>query len=374
MSSDATYEFIDITKQPSKFDLAAWIVLTKKRYRKGYLSQYFDIKRLKDGLGMITTGEYYIYQLFDKERFDQAAQDEFLGHRRRNDIYNKLNDRKWIPVERCKIATAELLAEHGLAVPEDFALYHPSQEVKGIPTLSSRDQLADFLRNGIRFPFFSKPLRGSISLGVAAALAYDPESDCLLLRGDKRVKVEKFVEAVSNFFEKGYLFQEQLLPHPEVERICGQRLSSVRAMMLYGNDEPEPELLRTIWKIPVGNNVADNAWRDGNLLAAIDSDTGQVTRVIDGWGPDEKETEVHPDTNQRLKDAFLPDWEQFQTLCADCARTLPGMQLQAWDIAMTPRGPVMLEVNGAGDFSIPQRAAGKGLMTGRFKEFFQGLK
>ncbi len=371
MSSEATYEFIDITKQPTKFDLAAWIVLTRRRYGTGYLSQYFDIKRLKDGLGRLSTGEYYIYQLFDQERFDLQAQEEFLGHKRKVEIYNNVNDRKWLPVEACKIKTAQLVAEHGIRVPQDFALYHPSQEVDGIPTLTSREQLADFLRNGITFPFFSKPLRGSISLGVAAIQGYDRESDLLLLKGGKGVKVDKFVEAVSNFYEKGYLFQEQLQPHPEVKRIIGDRLPSVRAVMLYDNEETEPEMLRTIWKIPVGNNVADNAWRDGNLLAGIDPETGLVTRVIDGWGPDEGEIERHPDTKEMIKGVLLPEWDKFKALCQDCAKAFAGMQLQAWDITITPEGPVMLEINGAGDFSIPQRATAQGLMTGRLREFYK---
>ena len=371
MSSDTTYEFIDITKQPTKFDLAAWIVLTRRRFGKGYLSQYLDIKRLKNGLGRLSTGEYYIYQLFDGDRFDHGAQEAFIGHKRKVEIYNNVNDRKWLPVEACKIKTAELVAEHGIRVPQDFALYHPTQEVKGIPTLTSPAQLADFLRNGITFPFFSKPLRGSISLGVAAVQGYDRGSDLLLLKGGKGVKVDKFVEAVSNFFDKGYLFQEQLQPHPEVKRICGDRLPSVRAVVLYDNEESEPETLRTIWKIPVGNNVADNAWRDGNLLAAVDPLTGEVTRVIDGWGPDEGEIECHPDTKEMIKGAVLPEWDKFKALCSDCARAFTGMQLQAWDITITPDGPVMLEINGAGDFSIPQRASAEGLMTGRLKDFYK---
>jgi hypothetical protein len=43
--------------------------------------------------------------------------------------------------------------------------------------------------------------------------------------------------------------------------------------------------------------------------------------------------------------------------------------MQAWDIALAERGPVLVEVNIGGDFNLPQLAHAKGLMDERFRAF-----
>ena len=51
---------------------------------------------------------------------------------------------------------------------------------------------------------------------------------------------------------------------------------------------------------------------------------------------------------------------------------LPGLTIQAWDVAISPRGgPVLVKVNSGGDFNLPQLAAGRGLLTGDFAAFVE---
>ena len=42
------------------------------------------------------------------------------------------------------------------------------------------------------------------------------------------------------------------------------------------------------WKIPAPHNIADNFWRPGNLLAALDRHTGEVKRVTTNVGYNNK--------------------------------------------------------------------------------------
>ena len=128
-----------------------------------------------------------------------------------------------------------------------------------------------------------------------------------------------------------------------------------------------------IWKIPVGNNAADNFWREGNMLGLVDIESGRVTRVVQGIGPDQREVEVHPDSGARIIGADLPDWGALTSLCLKHAASLSGLRLQAWDIAMCPEGPVAMEVNIGGDVNLPQLASGAGLLDDRFREFLDGI-
>ena len=142
-------------------------------------------------------------------------------------------------------------------------------------------------------------------------------------------------------------------------------------MVALGKDGAE--ILHAIWKIPVGDNVADNFWREGNMLGLVDAESGRVTRVVQGVGPDHRQVETHPDTGARIIGADLPDWDALTSLCLKHAASLSGLRLQAWDIAMCPEGPVAMEVNIGGDFNLPQLAAGAGLLDERFRKFLDGI-
>jgi hypothetical protein len=81
------------------------------------------------------------------------------------------------------------------------------------------------------------------------------------------------------------------------------------------------------------------------------------------------EVESHPDTGARLQGAVIPEWRAMTELCLEAARHFPGLRLQAWDVAPTPVGPVILEINGAGNLSMTQRAEGRGVLDNAFLKF-----
>jgi hypothetical protein len=153
----------------------------------------------------------------------------------------------------------------------------------------------------------------------------------------RRVPVEDFVTKIRHFHERGYIFQEQLKPSKAMRELVGERLSSVRIMVRL--KASGPELFRPVWKIPVGDNVADNVWRDGFLLAAVDPANGRVERVIIGFGPKEEGVEIHPDSGAKLRGSAIPAWRAMAELCLKAAPHFPGLRLQAWDVASTSEGP-----------------------------------
>lgn len=257
----------------------------------------------------------------------------------------------------------------GLPIPKTRAIYHSFRRVRGMHLLREPAALAAYLRQPSNYPFFAKPVAGIRSVGVAAAQNYSAETDAVVLHDGKAVGIDDFVSELEPYRGDGYLFQEMLAPHAELERLCGGRVSTVRLVVMV---EPTgPGVLSALWKIPVGDNPADNFWRPGNLLAALDPVDGRVARVIQGVGLDQVELERHPDTAQTLKGIVLPDWHALTTLCLEAASAFPGLRLQAWDIAPTDRGPVLVEVNIGGDFNLPQLAHARGMLDERFRAFIE---
>jgi hypothetical protein len=52
----------------------------------------------------------------------------------------------------------------------------------------------------------------------------------------------------------------------------------------------------------------------------------------------------------------------------------PDLGMQAWDIAITDDGPVVLEVNVVGSLFIPQLVTQKGLLQGEFRDFVRPFR
>jgi len=210
------------------------------------------------------------------------------------------------------------------------------------------------------YPVFAKPVTGIRSVGVAGLLRFDAATDSFILQNGQAIAVDDFVREVEAYRASGYLFQEMLQPHDEIAKRCGQRLTTLR--LIVGIEENGPALIHALWKVPVGDNPADNFWRPGNLLGAIDPGTGEVLRAISGVGPDQTEVDTHPDSGERLLGVTLPDWQAALDVCLQASTMFTGLRLQAWDVALTDRGPVLIEVNIGGDFNLPQLALAAGLM------------
>ncbi|MGI9500630.1 MAG: sugar-transfer associated ATP-grasp domain-containing protein [Geminicoccaceae bacterium] len=334
---------------------------------KGALSQLSEICRLRFGRGKLDPKEYYYYRLYDDEAYSYEEKQRFLGRACWNRIYHQCNAKNWWAIAHDKLAFYALLRGQALPLPENRALFHPFRRCGDLPALASTSELAEHLRTRMVYPAFAKPVTGIRSVGVASLQCVDAAADALVLQNGQTIAIDDYVREVEAYRSDGYLFQEMLRPHEEIAKLCGNRLTTLR--LVVGIEGNGPVLMHALWKVPVGDNPADNFWRPGNLLAALDPENGEVRRVISGVGPDQADVENHPDSAERLLGATLPDWRAALDVCLNAAAMFADLRLQAWDVALTDRGPVLIEVNIGGDFNLPQLALGAGLMDQKFTDF-----
>lgn len=137
------------------------------------------------------------------------------------------------------------------------------------------------------------------------------------------------------------------------------------------SDDTGTRAFRAIWKVITGRNVTDNydLGEAGNLLAAIEFDTGRIERVVRGFGVRQEQLSRHPDTGEALLGAILPDWRAALDMVTRAGRLFPMVPFQHWDIALTDSGPVVLEVNTTGGTNILQWASGRGLYDEEMRAF-----
>ncbi len=364
-----TDALLDTAKAETPFSAAQCLSTVAKRYGKSPMAQVRDYMQLHFGPGRLSLKEYYDFRLFDDSRYSPEAKRQFLGVKAQQRLYARHIPMNWRATVGDKIIFYALYDGLGFPVPQTKAVLHPRRSMKNVTHVQDTAALEYYLRDPGHYPFFGKPVGGIFSLGVVSAESYDPQTDQIALSDGRTVAVDEFVSATAGYFKIGYLLQEPLLPHPALAPLSDNRVSTIRLMVMHGADGPE--IFRALWKIPGKGNIADNFWRSGNMLASLDFETGTVRRLVRGTGPMQESLTEHPDTGASIDGFTLPDWDDTLDLCLRAAAAVPGLPLQAWDIAICPDGPLLVEANIGGDVNLPQIASGDGIMDPRLIAFLE---
>lgn len=349
---------------------------------KSVLSQLREIGRLRFGSGRLDASGYYMFGVYDDARFpSHTAKQEVVGWSPRV-VAARLNKERWRAICDDKLVFYAILKGLDFPFSEIYAVYCGAERSFGsVPSFSTPDSMAEFLRDGMRYPFFGKTVDGMQGRGATLVRAYDRASDRLHLAGGEEIGVEEYVREYVMRRPTGYLCQALIRQHPLIDQICGGRVGSLRMVVLKGEEEG-PRLFRSIWKISAGESISDHFLHGtrGNMVGHVDPGTGVVGRVIrinatgrPSAGAARRlatEVHVHSDTHERVSGITLPDWERTVSLCLKAAIAFPGIRHQAWDIAMGEKGPSILELNFRGAIDLIQFPGVRGFNDAQFQAFF----
>jgi hypothetical protein len=79
--------------------------------------------------------------------------------------------------------------------------------------------------------------------------------------------------------------------------------------------------------------------------------------------------DTHPASGQQLLGRKIEGWPQLRELALDAARAWSPFRMQHWDIALTRRGPVLMEMNFIGGIAACQLHGPPGLYTDQYLTF-----
>ena len=227
-----------------------------------------------------------------------------MGKLAQHPMHLACNDPGWYAVAANKLLFHALMVGSRLPVPPLLAVTQTGRRAGEASALKGPREITRFLRSPQIYPMFAKPIAGKYSLSVVSADRYDPSRDELLLLGGERKIVENLAGDLAG--GTGYVIQRRLDGDARLAGLFGPRLWSVRALILVGPSGPV--IHRAVAKIATGNNPADNFWRHGNMLGAIELETGLISRVMRGTGVEMSLNEAHPDTRQPIVGTLIPQW------------------------------------------------------------------
>ena len=319
-----------------------------------------EVMSLRLGAGKLTPQEYFYYRLWES----QADKHAFVGKIAQGEMHIATGTQEWFATSADKILFHSVMAGVGLRTPELLAVTQPGRYLPNSMAVTDRVDLSVMLMKTSLYPLFAKPVAGKYSLSVVSADRYDEATDEIVMLDGDRPRLEAVAATLTE--GGGYLIQRRLSPPKVLSDRFGPRLWSVRLLVFI--TPGGPLIHRDVAKIATGQNPADNYWRRGNRLGAIDLTSGRITRVVHGTGVDLEINGPHPDTLQPIVGTDIPMWEKLTSMVETAAKVFTGIRTQSWDVALTADGPVFLELNYGGDLNLHQLAHGSGVLDDTYRE------
>jgi hypothetical protein len=337
------------------------------------LKQFADLWRLKGGRTQLVAREYYDYQLY-LPSFSAEEKREFVGEKGSLALNLRLAPPAFTNMRNFladKVGLTTLMAGMGLATTRIQACFHPFRGFGTLPTLRSAAEIRAFLTGPARYPLFGKPIRGAGSFG--SVMVERLEGDLAHLGNGATLGLEALCAQIAAEVTYGYVFQDAVVPHPQMTAIHGGRaVSTVRAVTVNASDRPE--MLYALVKLPAATAMSDNFWQKGSLIALVNCATGVVEKVRYGSALDTQWVEAHPLTGAPVKGITLPHWPSVVDLALAAHAVVPDNGILGWDIALTPEGARLIECNENTGHGLYQLASGRGVLNADFAPKFAAVE
>lgn len=216
--------------------------------------------------------------------------------------------------------------------------------------VSFADVLAKCAGDGHRRLFF-KPNSGGAGSGVFRAVT----DGAAVVVADQRLSFE---ELIRRMFGQGrflsYLVQPYIQQHSVLDAICPNSVNTVRIDTFVSGDDVMHDAAAL--RIGSGKSEADN-WALGGFVCGIDLGAGTLADyAVSKARYGRRKVARHPETNFVFEGATLPFWSEIKLMVAAGARALLPLRSLGWDVAITPDGPLVIEVNHDFDVFLLQEA------------------
>ena len=159
--------------------------------------------------------------------------------------------------------------------------------------------------------------------------------------------VEKFVYDTSTDCKQIYnkllennqlLVEECIKQHEKMDELYSKSVNTMRMFTFYKNGEPY--FLQAVLKIGNGG-VVDN-FSSGGMYTYVSNEGNVYVEAIDR--EDHIYTE-HPISGEKIVGFKVPMFKEAVELVKECAKVIPEIAYVGWDVAISDKGPVIVEGN-----------------------------
>ncbi len=253
---------------------------------------------------------YMDYLVFEMYTLNDAQRKTYITRGKNNEYVRRLN-----PQENWH------LVEDKIEFLKRFDGYHGREWLD--LRECSREAFQEFCK---RHPkFVAKPLSGTCGRGVEFF----------------EVSEDTTIYGLYDMLKAGqqYLVEEYLVQHPDVSRIYPLSVNTLRLVTILSHGQAH--LVFSSMRIGNGKQV-DNL-NSGGMAVIVDMETGKISAP--GADKDGKAYYTHPMTGVELVGCQIPYYREAVEMVKKAACSIPELGYLGWDVAITEKGPVLIEAN-----------------------------
>ena len=158
-------------------------------------------------------------------------------------------------------------------------------------------------------------------------------------------------ELYTEVIKSGFLFQETVKQHPELNKLNPSSLNTIR-FDTFINPDGKIEILSGYIRMSIANLHVDNI-SSGGCFVGIDLNTGKLNKIayltFKNYGV--KVLTAHPVTDTVFENFTVPLFTEAKEFVLRTASFMPGLRIVGWDVAIGESGPVLIEGNSDYDIS-----------------------
>lgn len=170
---------------------------------------------------------------------------------------------------------------------------------------------------------------------------------------------------------KSGLCEEYIVQHKDVSALYPLSVNTYRVVTVLS--EGEPHIVYAFIRIGNGGRFVDNI-NAGGMAAPINIENGIIE--FPAFDKDSIYYETHPYTNCPIKGWQLPFWKESVNMVLSAATVIPQVGYVGWDVAVTEKGPLLIEGNpfpGHDILQMPPHVPDKIGMLPQFKKYIKNL-
>lgn len=310
----------------------------------------------------ISPKKYYVFELFRPERLENAghyiARYQFKGG-----LHNLLESRIERPTRRIlndKAAFFRHCVAHGIATVPTFMVVHEDGAVQ---------RFASFEGVLPRCHLFLKPMRGRGGQGCErwhwlGDGRYQSQAGDVLSAEELLAHIKETARGAA------MMVQEAMQAHAALRDLSLTVLTSCR-MMTVKNETGGFEATHAVFKSSTREGAIVDNFHKGGIVSKVDMRTGELGPASDaGVGRPCVWLERHPLTGAQIKGRRLPLWAETVDLVCRAHAAFPDRITVGWDVAITDRGPVIIEGNVQSGCDMIQRTHELPAGIGRLAECY----
>jgi hypothetical protein len=154
--------------------------------------------------------------------------------------------------------------------------------------------------------------------------------------------------------EGTYLLQEAAVNHDRLSKFSKGGLVTFRIVTTLCPGDAEPEVSSNYMVIPIGR-LPTNHGTEGGIVVQMDLQTKTFFSAYKRF-PFFMKYEAHPETGAQIKGSELADWSKLAELAVAGHKAFPDIFAIGWDLALTKKGPVIVEANTQWDPKLRTKA------------------